>query len=354
LFAHERKTIRTMNESAKNTKSMKVAFFEAGIDFTQSMDKFNSIVESALESSNYVYNEHVQESMNAYSVECLNKSAAIIETSIDILVAFKNIIVGEMQYLKGMNRKVIELYEPLLKRLDRHKYGYQIPEYTLENLEPDEILTRVLDLLGKKYNLNVLGRDAISFDQVDNAIVKYTKNADEYYDELKRVVLGVPNSANISNFFSIVRELLVKDNNLQMKRIGDGLFTDFRVAALNLESIDRVINLLQKESSDILSYKSQIEHVVGDEYTHSVYTNAIVIRTNMIGAALSYIEDIIKYKITIFEEMCINYRKVIIDGYNKISKDPESIEGIYTPDTDTGIVEEYKDHLSKHSVIISE
>jgi hypothetical protein len=266
--------------------------------------------------------------------------------SIDILVALKNVITMEVGYLKSANKRVIESYEPLLKRLDRHKYGYQVPEYTLDNLEADDVLKRVLELLSKKFSLNVFGPIPMGFDEVNNAVIKYTKNVDNYYWELRRETLGIPNSANATDFFGIVRSFLVADNNLQMKRIGDDLFANLRAAFINIESIDMVISLVQKEIFSIYSFKTQIENNTGNEYTDSVYANAIVIRTNLIGTCLTYIEDILKMKITIFEEMCINYRKVIIDGYEKISVDPESAEGIYTPNSDTALASRHQDYLN--------
>lgn len=346
MFNIERKANR-LNESisinlGKNT--FKDTLLEAGLDHL----KLDSVITTALQESNQVYDGHVQNSLREYSIESLNKAMGILETTIDIISAFKNIVAGEMAQFKAINKRVIETYEPLLKRLDRHKYGYQIPEYNLENLEAIDILTRVLNLLSKKFNFNLYGPGAINCDEVESAITRFKRNYNEYHEDLKRAILGVPNSASIDDFPGIVRSFLVSDNNLQMKRIGDDIFNDLRSAEIGIDSLDNVIGLLQKEIFGILEHKAVVENGTGNDYVNSVYTNAIIIRTNLIASSLTYIEDIIKIKIHIAEEMCINHRKVIIDGYEKISKDPESNEGIYLPNNDPEIVKTHSEYLSGH------
>ena len=122
LFTLERKTMKR-DTSAINIQKNKNYFnsllSESGIEFGKSMEKYNSTIENSLRESNYVYNEYVQSDLKVHCVETLDDIVKTYESSIDVLIIYKNIIMEEMDFLKNVNKEVIEIYEPLLKRLDR-------------------------------------------------------------------------------------------------------------------------------------------------------------------------------------------------------------------------------------------
>lgn len=355
LFTLEKKNLRVESDMIidRSKNNFKSVINESNIDFDSYMNKYKSAIETSLMEANYVYNEHVQLTLKDHCINTLGNIIKTFETSIDILTTYKNILMEEMDYIKKVNKRVIEAYEPLLKRLDRHKFSYQIPEYTLGNLEPEDIYIRVINFIDKKVGLTVFGPDGYRFESLKSVINRYEKNLHVYDEELKREVLGVPNSFNINDFNSIVRSFLVKENNLQTKRIGDELFKTLREIYIDSKSIDNVIQYIQKEIFDVTSFKLEISNKATNCYIDSIITNALVVRSNMIIKCLEYIEDIIKMKIAIFEEMCINYRKVIITGYERISKDPESKEGLYNPHNDEEILEKHSEFLRGHWIIVS-
>lgn len=355
LFTLERKTMKR-DTSAINIQKNKNYFnsllSESGIEFGKSMEKYNSTIENSLRESNYVYNEYVQSDLKAHCIETLDDIIKTYESSIDVLIIYKNIIMEEMDFLKNVNKEVIEIYEPLLKRLDRHKWGYQIPEYTLDNLEPDDVYNRVIDYICNKIGLNIYGNNSVSPEAMIGIVNRYENNSHEYEETLKQVALGVPNSYNISNIKEVIKNSLVKENNLQMKRIGDDIFRTLRESYIDTKPIDKVINLIQKEIFEANSFKVEISNKYTNVYLDSVYTNALVIKCNLITKCLEIIEDIIKMKLALFEQMCINYRKVIIGGYETISEDHESKEGIINPHNYEKILEKHSELLNGHWIIL--
>lgn len=258
----------------------------------------------------------------------------IYEICTDIFRKLKFVMSEELAYIESVNKQVVNTYQPLLMQLDRHKYGYQIPNYTLDNLNPDEMFHRMRHTVKNKFLLDVDSWD--STEKLLNAIHKYEKNLPEYLIELKRSVLGVPSSFNLSgaSFFEMARTFLVKENDMPMRRIGNDIFEAINTTIKDINDIDGVIVHISLDMGEARNFLSSFKHRGNDssrEYETFTHARAMSLKAMLMGLGFSFIEDVIKLKINVIHEKSINYRKVLIDAYETISKDPESKEGLYTP-----------------------
>jgi len=344
LFEHERR----YNVIKKQTTLTKEIVFETS--------NYEQIISEALNDSNCVCGDHLEDRLTENFLNDINRAITAIEECVQNLNAYKEKFQKESIQLQKGNMHVIEIYEPLLRAIDRHKYSYQIPEYTLNNFDFTEAYNRVINTITNKFNLRVFsneGKIDQTMEQAENAVNLFEDNADSYKLELIKAMLGLPNSAAFGDFNQMVKEFFVNERNLQEKRIGDDAFEKLikdSPVPNTINQIDKIIQVLHKELINLSTLKTFVENRSMTAYVLLTYVKIMTIRAKLIITSMFYLLKALDIQFEVFKDMCINYRKVIIHGYDILISDPENTHGVYNPHNDEEIIKKHAEYLSGHQI----
>jgi hypothetical protein len=316
---------------------------ENSVSMTQDMQKYKGIITGALNEASGVFDDSVRLAMNEASKSGLISAIKTYQSIIGIVKNFKVLLSNEYESVIAMNKKVVEKYEPLIKQLDMRditRISYEMPSYTLNSLKLGEMVARLLDALKTKLKVDLNG----DYDNLEGIVTDYTKNSDKYVTEVKRSVLGVSTTLNVDgDFYSIAQNQLVTAKVLETKWFSTDIFEILKYPELNFYDIDEVIFLLENEVAKIQDTIQRLYTDIDNNGTNSTYytslnSNIAIIQSILFGLGMSYIEDILNYKLQLFTEKSVNYRRVVINSYNKMLKNPiGTINESYKPHADEAI-----------------
>jgi hypothetical protein len=294
-------------------------------------------LESVLEENGRVFNDAVKAVLTEATKDMTNQLTADAESVLSSVKKIRSTLSTTLSQINKQNNEVVTKYEPLIRQLDASRSAYTVRSYNLSNLATSDILARVMSCVANDLNLDPK-RMTEPTATLEQLIADYNKMGQDAVHCLKRAVLGVANTVDVSqNFFQMVTDALVSPTATETRSFTNDTFgtlanmtDDFQASEM-----DAVVAELENHINEIRDLKRINLSSTGNEYGNSVMVQYLITRKMAICTALSLVAEVLNTKASVYEQMSVDYRKIIINTYEKlIAPAGGFVQEAYDPQSD--------------------
>jgi len=314
---------------------------ESNIVIANLVSTYSDKFKKALNENSNVYDEKASSILAEASKEVVSSIISEYEKILNSATSLKTKVSDTLSKLNAENKKLIEKYKPMLDVLDTSNISYEISKYSLDKFQIGAMISGIYNTL-------------------ENNINEETKpNLKDIDEILKKNILGVSPTIDISSFYDTARSMLVDIKSKETKLFSSSIYEELLNATSYLNEEDIYNNLVSAISNKISKIKKMQQELIlikdanTDEYSNNTMVNFCMFKKYVFTSGITIIEDIINLKLNIIGELCSDYRKIIINTYNTVSDGSEKINtsNIYKPEDDYFIEMAYIECVSNRELI---
>jgi len=324
-----------------NIQTMSDIINESNIVIANLVSTYSDKFKKALNENSNVYDEKASSILAEASKEVVSSIISEYEKILNSATSLKTKVSDTLSKLNAENKKLIEKYKPMLDVLDTSNISYEISKYSLDKFQIGAMISGIYNTL-------------------ENNINEETKpNLKDIDEILKKNILGVSPTIDISSFYDTARSMLVDIKSKETKLFSSSIYEELLNATSYLNEEDIYNNLVSAISNKISKIKKMQQELIlikdanTDEYSNNTMVNFCMFKKYVFTSGITIIEDIINLKLNIIGELCSDYRKIIINTYNTVSDGSEKINtsNIYKPEDDYFIEMAYIECVSNRELI---
>ena len=274
---------------------------ENDIQINSMVKDYDTLVNDILKSNNGSYDSDIHAVIQKATIDIMNSVALNMEYIRSELITIHKTILEKLSSEMIINNDIIFKHKPIIDKCDVSKYLFTPMNYTLDNLNVPDAISRIFD-----YTRTL---DMCSTNIVEN--IKFPDSA-TIVKNVKQAILGVTSDTSILDFSYCVNSRLV--NGKKERMFDDGIYSILQTDYSSYFDIFNMINIIMSEYGNVDGYRNLLNDNGLDTngaYYRFMRAKYFATLNLALSVAIVLIVDILQEKLRLLLEMFDVYRNMI-------------------------------------------